>query len=182
MTTATTATTAPSARKSWPVRQLSLIGVAIAIAAAAALAFWQQPDAPQVQFKTLAGEKIATSDLRGKVVLVNFWATSCVTCMAEMPRIVETFNKYKGQGFETIAVAMDYDPPNYVLNYAQQKQLPFKVALDIDGNVAKSFGNIRLTPTTFIIDKRGRVVKQYLGEPDFVQLHALLEAKLREAT
>lgn len=171
-----------TAKKSSPVRQLSLIGIAIAIAVAGWLTFWQMPEAPQVEFKTLAGEKIATSDLRGKVVLVNFWATSCVTCMAEMPRIIETFNKYKGEGFETIAVAMDYDPPNYVLNYSQQKQLPFKVALDIDGRVAKSFGDVRLTPTTFIIDKRGRVVKQYLGEPDFAQLHALLEAKLREAT
>src|SRR4051812_48429318 len=125
-----------TAKKPRPIRQLSLIGIAVAIVAAAGFTLFQVPEAPQVQFKTLAGDKIATSDLRGKVVLVNFWATSCVTCMAEMPRIIETFNKYKGQGFETIAVAMDYDPPNYVLNYSQQKQLPFKVALDIDGSVA----------------------------------------------
>lgn len=164
-----------------PIRQVSLLVIVAALAVAAYFAIWQVPQAPQVRFKTLAGENISTSDLRGKVVLVNFWATSCVTCMAEMPRIIETFNKYKGQGFETVAVAMDYDPPNYVLAYAQQKQLPFKVALDVDGSVAKSFGNVRLTPTTFIIDKRGRVIKQYLGEPDFAQLHALLEAKLKEA-
>ena len=168
------------AGKALPVRQLSLIGVAVAIAAAAWFALWQVPEAPQVQFRTLGGEKVATSDLRGKVVLVNFWATSCVICMAEMPRIIDTFNKFKGQGFETIAVAMDYDPPNFVLAYAQQKQLPFKVALDVDGAVAKSFGNVRLTPTTFIIDRRGKVVKQYLGEPDFARMHALLESKLKE--
>ena len=167
--------------KNFPIRQAGFLAVVAAIAVAAYFAIWQAPDAPQVQFKTLAGEKISTSDLRGKVVLVNFWATSCVTCMAEMPRIIETYNKYKAQGFETVAVAMDYDPPNFVLAYAQQKQLPFKVALDVDGSVAKSFGNVRLTPTTFIIDKRGRVIKQYLGEPDFAQLHALLEAKLKEA-
>ncbi len=164
-----------------PIRQIGLFVVVAAMAVAAYFAIWQVPEAPQVRFKTLAGENISTGDLRGKVVLVNFWATSCVTCMAEMPRIIETFHKYKGQGFETVAVAMDYDPPNYVLSYAQQKQLPFKVALDVDGSVAKSFGNVRLTPTTFIIDKRGRVIKQYLGEPDFAQLHALLEAKLKEA-
>jgi peroxiredoxin len=167
--------------RKFPIRQVSLVVVAAAIAVAAYFALWQVPEAPQVQFRTLAGEKIMTSDLRGKVVLVNFWATSCVTCMAEMPKIVETYNKYKSQGFETVAVAMDYDPPNFVLNYAQQKQLPFKVALDIDGSVARSFGNVRLTPTTFIIDKRGKVIKQFLGEPDFAQLHALLEAKLKEA-
>lgn len=167
--------------RKFPIRQVSLVVVAAAIAVAAYFALWQVPEAPQVQFRTLAGERIMTSDLRGKVVLVNFWATSCVTCMAEMPKIVETYNKYKSQGFETVAVAMDYDPPNFVLNYAQQKQLPFKVALDVDGSVARSFGNVRLTPTTFIIDKRGKVIKQFLGEPDFAQLHALLEAKLKEA-
>jgi len=167
--------------RKFPIRQVSLVVVAAAIAVAAYFALWQVPEAPQVQFRTLAGEKIMTSDLRGKVVLVNFWATSCVTCMVEMPKIVETYNKYKSQGFETVAVAMDYDPPNFVLNYAQQKQLPFKVALDVDGSVARGFGNVRLTPTTFIIDKRGRVIKQFLGEPDFAQLHVLLEAKLKEA-
>ena len=170
-----------AASRKFPVRQISLFVLAAAIAVAAYFAIVQAPEAPQVQFKTLAGEKIATSDLRGKVVLVNFWATSCVTCMAEMPRIIDTYNKFKAQGFETVAVAMDYDPPNFVLNYAQQKQLPFKVALDVDGSVAKSFGNIRLTPTTFIIDKKGRIIKQFLGEPDFGQLHALLEQKLKEA-
>ncbi len=163
------------------MRRISLVAVVAAIAVAAYFALVQPPEAPQVQFKTLAGEKISTSDLRGKVVLVNFWATSCVTCMAEMPKIVETFNKYKDRGFETVAVAMDYDPPNFVLNYAQQKQLPFKVALDVDGSVARSFGNVRLTPTTFVIDKRGLVIKQFLGEPDWTQLHALLEKKLGEA-
>jgi peroxiredoxin len=167
--------------RKFPIRQVSFVVVAAAIAVAAYFALWQVPEAPQVQFRTLAGEKIMTSDLRGKVVLVNFWATSCVTCMVEMPKIVETYNKYKSQGFETVAVAMDYDPPNFVLNYAQQKQLPFKVALDVDGSVARGFGNVRLTPTTFIIDKRGRVIKQFLGEPDFAQLHVLLEAKLKEA-
>ena len=99
--------------------------------------------------------------------MVNFWATSCITCVGEMPKIIETYNKYHGQGFETIAVAMSYDPPNYVLNYTEKNKLPFKVALDIRGDLARSFGDIRLTPTTFIIDKRGNIVKQYLGEPDF---------------
>lgn len=116
------------------------------------------------------------------MVLVNFWATSCVTCVHEMPRIVETYNKYRDSGFETIAVAMSYDPPNHVLHYTEKNALPFKVVLDPMGDLAKRFGDIQLTPTTFIIDKRGRVVKQYLGEPDFELLHALLEAKLKEAS
>jgi len=164
------------------VRLAGLLIVAAAIVTAAYLSFFDAPAAPQVQFKTLTGESISTNDLRGKVVLVEFWATSCVTCVEGMPKIVETYNKYRPQGFETIAVAMDYDPPNHVLNFAQKNALPFKVALDINGEIARSFGDIRLTPTSFLIDRRGRIVKQYLGAPRMQEFHALLEKKLKEAT
>jgi peroxiredoxin len=116
--------------------------------------------------------------LRGKVVMVNFWATSCVTCIKEMPDMVETYNKYKHKGLDFVAVAMSYDPPNYVLNYAQTRNLPFKVALDTQGELAQSFGNVQLTPTTFLIDKKGNIIKRYLGEPDFAALHQLLEKEL----
>ena len=75
--------------------------------------------APQTQFVLLDGSSKTTQDLRGKVTLVNFWATSCTTCVAEMPEIVATYNKYKDQGYDTLAVAMSYDPPSYVLNFAQ---------------------------------------------------------------
>ena len=68
--------------------------------------------------------------------LVNFWATSCTGCMKEMPRLVETHRKYAGQGFETVAVAMSYDRPDYVQTYVNTNKLPFKVALDMDGSIA----------------------------------------------
>ena len=152
----------------------------IALSVFGYFALFPQQRAPDVQFQTLKGETIATQDLRGKVVLVNFWSTDCVTCMKEMPRIVETWNKFHDRGFETVAVAMKYDPPNYVAAYAEKNRLPFKVALDVRGEVAEGFGRIRLTPTTFIIDRRGNIVKQYLGEPDFASLHRLIEEKLGE--
>ena len=75
---------------------------------------------------------------------------------------------------------MKHDPPNYVLNYTEKNKLPFKVVLDPMGVLAKAFGEVKLTPTTFIIDKQGRLVMRILGEPDFVKLHALLEEKLKE--
>ena len=154
--------------------------VAVAIAFAA-FAFWNaRPAAPTVTFVSLQGEKITTASLRGKVVLVNFWATDCVTCVKEMPEIVATHNKYRERGFETIAVAMRHDPPNYVLSYTEKNKLPFKVALDPMGELAKAFGEVKLTPTTFVIDKQGNVVTRILGEPDFAKLHALLEQKLGE--
>jgi peroxiredoxin len=97
-----------------------------------------------------------------------------------MPEIISTYNKYHGRGFETIAVAMRHDPPNYVLGYVEKNKLPFTVALDPMGELAKAFGEVKLTPTTFVIDKQGKVVTRILGEPDFAKLHALLEEKLKE--
>jgi hypothetical protein len=79
-----------------------------------------------------------------------------------------------------IAVAMRYDPPNYVLRYAEQTALPFKVALDPMGDLAKAFGNVTLTPTTIVIDRQGNMIKRIVGEPDFAALDALIERSLAE--
>ena len=80
--------------------------------------------APESTFVLLDGSKINTANLKGKVTLVNFWATSCTTCVAEMPKIIATYEKYKTKGFDTVAVAMSYDPPAYVVNYAETRKLP----------------------------------------------------------
>lgn len=139
-----------------------------------------QPATPDVSFTTLDGQSSRLSALRGKVVLVNFWATSCTTCVKEMPEIVATHEKFKARGYNTVAVAMSYDPPAYVANFAQTRKLPFGVAIDNTGAIAKGFGDIKLTPTTFLINKRGEIVKRYVGAPDFEALHTLVEKLLAE--
>lgn len=157
----------------------------VALAATAFVAYgalFGQTPVPAQTFVTLKGEKIATSDLRGKVVLVNFWATDCVICARELPQMIATYKKYQTRGLETVAIAMQYDPPNYVIQYTEKNALPFKIVLDPVGAHATAFGNVKLTPTTFIIDKRGNIVDKIVGEPDFKKLHRLLEEKLNEAT
>lgn len=136
--------------------------------------------APESTFVLLDGSRKTTADMKGKVTLVNFWATSCTTCVAEMPKIISTYDKYKARGYDTVAVAMSYDPPSYVVNYAQTRKLPFPVAIDNTGAVAKAWGDVQLTPTTFIVDRRGDIVKRYVGEPDFAELHRLIEKLLAE--
>ena len=136
--------------------------------------------APNSTFVLLDGSSQTTADLKGKVTLVNFWATSCVTCVAEMPKLITTYNKYKTQGYDTVAVAMSYDPPSYVVNYSETRKLPFKVAIDNTGVVARAWGDVQLTPTTYLVNKRGEIVKQYVGEPDFAALHQLIEKLLAE--
>ncbi|MDP1654582.1 MAG: TlpA disulfide reductase family protein [Hylemonella sp.] len=137
--------------------------------------------APESTFVLLDGSTKSTADLKGRVTLVNFWATSCTTCVAEMPKIIATHDKYHARGFDTLAIAMSYDPPSYVVNFANTRKLPFQVAIDNTGAVAKAWGDVRLTPTTYIVNKRGEIVKRYIGEPDFAELHRLIEELLAQA-
>ncbi len=161
-----------------------LLALIVAIGATAALAAWRvlaaREPAPAVSYTLLDGSKASTETMRGKVLLVNFWATSCTTCVAEMPQIVATHEKFKSRGYETVAVAMSYDPPAYVARFAETRKLPFGVAIDNTGTIAKAFGDVQMTPTTFLIDKQGRVVKRYLGAPDFTALHTLIGELLAE--
>lgn len=159
----------------------SVILATIPAVAAALLIFavlGRPAPAPQVTFVSLKGERIATADLRGKVMLVNFWATDCVICIKEMPEMARTYERFRERGLEYIAVAMKHDPPNRVIAYAEKNRLPFRVALDPLGELAQAFGDVRFTPTTFVIDKQGRIVSRIQGEPDFARLHKLLEEKL----
>ena len=156
------------------------IAVALAVGAGVYVSTGSSP-APASTFVLLDGSKKTTDDLKGKVTLVNFWATSCVTCVGEMPKVIATYDKYKAKGYDTLAVAMSYDPPSYVINYAETRKLPFKVAIDNTGAVAKAWGDVQLTPTTYVVNKKGEIVKRYVGEPDFDELHRLIEKLLAEA-
>ena len=157
-------------------RPLAALIVAAALVVGGYLVFQgvgsNQP-VPQVGYTLLDGTRSSTDQLKGKVVLINFWATSCTTCVA-------THEKFKTRGYDTLAVAMSYDPPAYVMNFAESRKLPFGVAIDNTGGIAKSFGNVQLTPTSVLVNKRGEIVKRYVGEPDFVALHKLVDQLLAE--
>ncbi len=160
-------------RKS-PATYVAGLAVALAAVLGAGYAFTGAEAAPQTQFRLLDGSTRTTADLKGKVTLVNFWATSCVTCMADMPKVVETYRKFHGQGYDTVAVAMSYDRPDYVLNYARSRQLPFTVAIDGSGAVAHAWNDVQFTPTTFLVDQDGHIVKRFVGEIDFAELDSLV--------
>lgn len=155
-----------------------LAAAVLLIVGGLAFVLMQKTPAPAVSFTTLTGEKLPLESLRGKVVLVNFWATSCSGCIQEMPDLIKTYQKYRAKGLETVAVAMSYDPPLYVANYTRDHALPFVIALDTEGNIARSFGDVSLTPTMFVIGKQGEILQQTVGEPDFAQLGALIEKAL----
>jgi peroxiredoxin len=165
-------------------KPVAAILAAVAVVVGAALTFQgvaRHEAAPHVSYTLLNGTKSNTDQLRGKVVLVNFWATSCTTCMHEMPQVVATYEKFKSRGYETLAVAMSYDPPALVANYAASRKLPFGVAIDNTGAIARSFGNVELTPTSVLINKHGEIVERFVGEPDFAKLDELVAKLLSEA-
>jgi thiol-disulfide isomerase/thioredoxin len=159
----------------------ALIGallVALVVATAVVAGLKRPVAAAEVSFIGLKGERTALSSLRGKVVLVNFWATTCAICLREMPKIAETHEKYRARGLETIAVAMAYDRPDWVFEYAERTRPPFAIALDLQGKAARAFGGVRGTPTSFLLDKKGRIVWRVEGEPDFGELGRRIEKEL----
>jgi peroxiredoxin len=160
----------------WGVLAGLALGTSLIAIAAARLA--KPEPAPAVVFNTINGERIRTADLKGKVVLVNFWATSCVSCLAEMPMLIAAQDRYAGRGYLTMAVAMGYDRPDYVVHFARTRQLPFKVAIDLSEQVANAFEQTRDTPMSFLIDRQGRIVKRFVGAPQPEALQAAIEEAL----
>ncbi len=122
--------------------------------------------APDFSFTTIDGKSYRSEALQGKVTMVKFWSTDCTTCVAQMPDNIEYYNEFHDQGFDIIAVAMKHDPIDYVRNFTASRQLPFQVVSDHDGAISNAFGDIRMTPTAFLIDKQGRIIKRYLGNYD----------------
>jgi peroxiredoxin len=160
---------------------------AVIIAAASALALWntgcaRREPAPAFSYTLLDGRtEHAAQALHGKVVLVNFWATSCSTCVQEMPHFAAAWRALNARGLETLAVAMPYDAPARVASFAERRALPFGVVIDNTGAIGRAFGNVQVTPTTFVISRRGEIVQRIVGAPDFAALHTRLEALLAEA-
>lgn len=136
--------------------------------------------APGFGYTLLDGSRHDSSGLRGRVVWVNFWATTCSTCIAEMSRVIALHQRFRAQPFETLAVAMSYDPPASVARYAESRQLPFGVVIDNTGAIARAFGDVQATPTSFLLDKRGGIAKRFTGAPDFAALPGTIEALLAE--
>ncbi len=167
-----------------PTRRIAL-ALLLALSAAGVLLFQQQASplekAPAVDYVLLNGASADSSQWAGKVMLVNFWATSCTACVHEMPQLITLHEKFKHRGFDILAVSMSYDPPALVAEFATRRKLPFGVAIDSSGMIAKRFGEVRLTPTTILINKHGEIVQRYLGVPDFTALESVLESLLTQS-
>ena len=159
-------------------RPVALIALLACVVALAWSRFAPAPQAPHVVFPTLSGRQLAMDELRGRVVLVKFWATTCTICLDQMPATIETYDQYHDKGLDLVAVAMQYDPANRVIAFAEAASLPFTVALDVQGKIARAFDDISATPTTILVDREGRILRRYVGEYDKAELRSAIESAL----
>ena len=166
----TPATASPAFRPGKPLRPrgpIVVFAIALAVAGLFAWLGWQRfmapRPAPAVSFQAIDGERIELAALRGQVVMVEFWATTCVICMREMPDVAALARELAPRGLATIAVAMPYDRPDHVIAYAKRNRLPFAVALDPMGKALEAFGPIPGTPTRFIVARDGTIAATLVG-------------------
>lgn len=143
---------------------------------------WLTPEgmkqAPDVTLRTLDGTQLDLAALRGRPLLVTFWATSCTGCVKEIPHLIELHEEFSPQGLQVIAIAMSYDPPNHVIAMRDARKIPYAIALDIDDSAARAFGDVRLTPTSFLIAPDGRIVRHKIGEFDMDDMRGQIRAML----
>ncbi|MDD2724971.1 MAG: TlpA disulfide reductase family protein [Methylovulum sp.] len=159
-----------------------LTGLCLAIAVILLLAM-NRPQTlatvPELTVTTITGQRIDLKTLRGKPVIVTFWATDCPGCIKEIPHLLELYQAYQARGLELLAIAMYYDPPSHVLAMSEARHLPYPVVLDLKADYAKAFGQVALTPTTFLIAPDGRIALQYIGLFDTQAMRTAIETFLK---
>jgi peroxiredoxin len=162
----------------------SLPGLFIAALLVVCTYLWLAPagplSAPDITLLTIDGEQLPLADLRGKPLLVTFWSTTCSSCISEMPHLIALYKDLAPLGLEIVAVAMNYDPPSQVLAMRKARRIPYPVALDINADAARAFGNVRGTPTSFLIDADGRVVYRKTGALNTDRLRRDIQAMLEQ--
>jgi peroxiredoxin len=136
---------------------------------------------PDISISTINGEEIATTSLHGKPALITFWATDCPSCIKEIPHLKAIHADYADKGVSIIAIAMKHDRPEHVIAMTQAKSLPYTIALDPKGDVAKAFGNVRLTPTTFLVAPDSTIALHKLGLFDEEKMRKQLDKLLAKS-
>lgn len=132
--------------------------------------------APDFVLPDLNGQVVRLSQLKGKVVMLNIWATWCPPCRKEMPTMEVLYKKMRGADFVMLAASQDVDGKSTVAPYLQEGGLTFPVLLDVNGEVGKKYG-VTGYPETFIIDRQGTIVHRHIGYNDWAK--PAVEAALR---
>ena len=135
--------------------------------------------APDFELTTLDGQKLRLSDLRGKAVLLNFWATWCGPCKIEIPWLEDLQKQYAPQGLQIVGISMDDDPPAKVAQFAKDQGINYTVVMGND-KVADLYGGVDGLPETFYIGRDGKIVTRVLGLVGHKEIEENIQSALKE--
>jgi len=139
--------------------------------------------APDFHLKTFDGKEVVLSELKGKVIVINFWATWCPPCRMEIPHLKAVFEEHRSDGLELIGISVDRGGEDVVKPFVEKNGLEYTIVM-ADNEVLKKYGPIDSIPVTVIVDRQGNIRHRWIGyrsEKDFVQaLKPLLEQKKTE--
>jgi len=134
--------------------------------------------APDISLLSVDGEELRLHAYRGRPLLVTFWSTTCPSCVREIPHLIDLYRELAPRGLEIIGIATAHDPPDQVLAMRTSRGMPYPVTLDIHNEAARAFGDVRVTPTSFLIAPDGRVVQRRIGILDIAGLRREILAML----
>jgi len=139
-------------------------GVLVLLIGVCGLLFAAGPSgkAPNFTLKTFDGKTIELDKMKGRVVVLNFWATWCGPCRKEIPGFMEVYEKYKSKGLEIVGVSLDRNGWNVVKPYIEKRQVNYPIVVG-DFELADAYGGINAIPSTFIVDKKGNIARQHVG-------------------
>ena len=154
------------------IMQMMVLGLLVAAVGSAAV-----KPAPNFALKTADGKTIELKQLAGKVVVVNFWATWCGPCRAEIPGMLEVYSRYKAKGLEIVGVSLDQQGFSVVTPFVQRMRIDYPVVIG-DRNVVAAYGNFQAIPTTFVVDKKGNIVAEHTGSMTKEQFEQVIKPHL----
>ena len=142
---------------------LIFVGFPILIAGNAYFYFTEKAkQLPEIEFTLIDGKKLTVDELKGKTVLLNFWATTCAPCRKEMPDLVGLYHEFSEKDVQIIGISMAHDRPDQVIAFKQQYKIPYTLAMDIDSVIVKSL-SVEAIPLTLLISPRGQIEYRHIG-------------------
>ena len=134
-------------------------------------------EAPDFTVYDLENKPLRTADFKGKVVLLDFWATWCPPCLEEIPHFKKLHLQYSSQGLVILGVSLDEAGRDHVKEFVKENSIPYPIAMSND-KIVKDFGGIRGIPTTFVIDRDGKIVSKLVGYHDLEEFESLIKKVL----
>lgn len=165
--------------------KLDIKGLLVLALIAGVLAFfWLAPNdglqaAPKLQATTIDGEKIDSGDLKGKPYMVVFWATDCPGCVREIPHLNELYSDLNKDGFRVIGIAMPHDELPLIRTMRQEKNMNYDIVFDEDGMLAKAYGGVKVTPTSFLVSPKGKITLHKMGMLEMDAMRQTIEGMLK---